>query len=190
MLRPGLMPGCLPAPGPGLIDACHGRLAQLVERHVYTVDVGSSSLSPPTNPELQEAKAARSVRLTLDCGLHRAASSALQRLLNENRRVLRRRRVLAVTQRTTENDDLCVFKLLKGSCAHAARLGATVNEIERHLAAIAADCDTIIFSDENMPGLMVGRQDRAFAGVGALAGLLERLGASVLPQPNRPVWLE
>ena len=25
-----------------------GRLAQLVERHVYTVDVGSSSLSPPT----------------------------------------------------------------------------------------------------------------------------------------------
>lgn len=26
-----------------------GRLAQLVERHVYTVDVGSSSLSPPTS---------------------------------------------------------------------------------------------------------------------------------------------
>ena len=29
-------------------QARRGRLAQLVERHVYTVDVGSSSLSPPT----------------------------------------------------------------------------------------------------------------------------------------------
>lgn len=28
-----------------------GRLAQLEERHVYTVDVGSSSLSPPTKGE-------------------------------------------------------------------------------------------------------------------------------------------
>jgi hypothetical protein len=29
-----------------------GRLAQSVERHVYTVDVGSSSLSPPTTREV------------------------------------------------------------------------------------------------------------------------------------------
>ena len=33
---------------PEAIDRTSGRLAQLVERHVYTVDVGSSSLSPPT----------------------------------------------------------------------------------------------------------------------------------------------
>ena len=32
-----------------LIPEISGRLAQLGERHVYTVDVGSSILSPPTN---------------------------------------------------------------------------------------------------------------------------------------------
>ena len=118
------------------------------------------------------------MRLILHFGLHRAASSALQRLLNENRRALRRHRVLAVTQRTTESDELRIFKLLKGTRAHAAGVDATAIEIERHLAAIAADYDTVVFSDENMPGLMVGRQARAFAGAAALAGLLVRLGAS------------
>ena len=33
-----------------------GRLAQLVERFVYTEDVGSSSLSSPTNTELLQSK--------------------------------------------------------------------------------------------------------------------------------------
>src|SRR5262245_6944773 len=31
------------------MERAGGRLAQLVERHAYTVDVGSSSLSPPTS---------------------------------------------------------------------------------------------------------------------------------------------
>jgi hypothetical protein len=118
------------------------------------------------------------LRLILHFGLHRAASSAIQRLLVENRRTLARQRVLTVTQRSTERDEHRVFKLIKGTRAGARGLDAAAADIERHLEGLARDYDTVVFSDENMPGLMPGRRLRAFAHRDELAHMVARLARS------------
>ncbi len=60
-----------------------GRLAQLEERHVYTVDVGSSSLSPPTRSRLLMPKPPTPLAFTvvIVCGgLFGACATTIQYL--------------------------------------------------------------------------------------------------------------
>jgi len=116
------------------------------------------------------------VKLILHFGLHRSASSALQRFLDANHRRLVKRGVLALSQRSAKRDEFRTFTLIKGT--HIGMMGPRANfaRIDKHLKAIAGDVDAVIFSDENMPGLMIGERGGAFSRADRFAAMLRLLG--------------
>ncbi len=135
------------------------------------------------------------MKLILHFGLHRSASSALQRVLNERHRPLRKRRVLALSQRTAQREPYRTFTLINGIHIGARGPRSNFARIETHLKAIAAEFDAVIFSDENMPGLMIGdrggafsRADRFAAMLGLLAGTCEVHTVAILRK--HADWLE
>lgn len=115
------------------------------------------------------------MRLILHFGLHRSASSAIQRFLDDNRRRLKKRRVLALSQRSAKREGFRTFTLIRGT--HIGMWGPRSNfaRIDEHLKAIAGDVDAVIFSDENMPGLMIGERGGAFARADRFAAMLRLL---------------
>jgi len=115
------------------------------------------------------------LRLILHFGLHRSASSALQRFLNERHRRLLKRGVLALSQRTAKREEFRAFTLIKGT--HIGMRGPKPNfgRVDQHLKLIAAEFDALIFSDENMPGLMLGDRGGAFSRAGRFAAMLRLL---------------
>ncbi len=115
------------------------------------------------------------MKLILHFGLHRSASSALQRFLNQHHRPLRKRRVLSLSQHTAKAGAFRPLTLIKG--IHIDSRGPRANHlrIERHLQSIGADIDAVIFSDENMPGLMIGDRGAAFSRAGRFAAMLALL---------------
>jgi len=115
------------------------------------------------------------VRLILHFGLHRSASSALQRFLNAQHRLLRQRRVLALDQRTAKAEEFRPVVLIKGTHVGAGGPRANHLQIERYLQSIATDIDAVIYSDENMPGLMIGDNSSAFSCAGRFAAMLALL---------------
>jgi len=86
-----------------------------------------------------------------------------------------KRRVLALSQRSAKSEKFRTFTLIKGT--HIGIRGPRANfaRIEKHLKAIAGDVDAVIFSDENMPGLMIGERCGAFSRADHFAAMLRLL---------------
>jgi len=135
------------------------------------------------------------LKLILHFGLHRSASSALQGFLNERHRPLRKRRVLALSQHVAKREEFRPVTLMKGT--HIGMRGPRPNfaRVEHYLKSIAADCDALIFSDENMPGVMIGERGGAFSRAARFAAMLRLLAGThevhaVAILRNHADWLE
>lgn len=115
------------------------------------------------------------MRLILHAGLHRAGSSSIQGVLEGLSAPLAGDRVLAVTQTRANDPAHRAFKLLRGHKVAERGLAAVRDALNRHFQTLAGDFDTIVFSDENMPGFMPGKRQAAFAHAGDLAALIGAL---------------
>lgn len=117
------------------------------------------------------------MKLVFHAGLHRAASSSLQRLLGEERPRLERAGIAAVPQARLKHPDMAAVRAFArapaGTPAERERLADGLSRVADHLArkGMAA----ILISDENMPGVMPGKRDRPFERRAALFGMLEML---------------
>lgn len=118
------------------------------------------------------------MKLVLHSGLHRAASSSLQRLLSEERARLAKAGILAVPQARLKHPGMEAFKRFTRTPAETAaeRIALAEGlrfELDRHAAQ---GVRAAIVSDENMLGPMPGKEGPPYARREALFAGLEVLG--------------
>ena len=122
------------------------------------------------------------MKLVFHVGLHRAASTSMQRWLQEGGEALARRRIFAVPG-LSGPDNSSPFACLIGKRFEELGAAAAAQSIERELARLAPAYDIAVISDENLTGLMAGRSPRAFEARHRLADLfaLLRKNHAILP---------
>jgi hypothetical protein len=104
---------------------------------------------------------ARCMRMIVHAGLHRAASSALQRTLGAEMRRLARRGVRVVRQQDKALPEYRATQRLLGRHVRVEDAADIALGIERTYAATEPPTRALLFSDENLFGPMLGRVSRA-----------------------------
>src|SRR5687767_14472782 len=114
------------------------------------------------------------MKMLFHIGLHRAASTSLRQWLNEGRQALAEHRIFAATELAGYSGE-APFAFLIGERLEKLGSAAAAEMVEDELARLAHKFEIVIVSDENLPGMMVGRGPRAFEALDRLALLFERL---------------
>jgi hypothetical protein len=116
------------------------------------------------------------LKLVLHIGLHRAASSSIQHVLQAEAQSLRQGGTAIVTQAMANQPEHRAFKLLRGHMVKRHGLKRLLEQTNRRLDELHDEgMHTVIFSDENMPGFMPGKRHVPFASATAMADIIEAL---------------